>query len=374
MRKGRLNGFTMAARVCATLVTGFFLFTCVQRSGRAEKRAAGKVPVIYCSDLFHPPDDPDDWFDLATAFSIDALDIRGIVLDQGEKQMQRTGRNPIAAMIAITGKKVPSVYGLPKKLKSPSDKGLDQPQTFQEGVKLILGILRKSDRKVTLIAVGSLRDVCAAFNRAPQLFKGKVERLYVVAGHSDGGNEYNVKLDPHAYVGVMRSGLPIYWLPCFGREPFVSKWAFKQGELLESWALEVQNYFAYGLMKVDYTKVDAVLALYKPIPEEVKKKVWAMGRSMWSTASFIDASGRTVILADGRWRVIPRRDAKKRNPVFRFVRAKVTISDKGITRFEDIDLESSQPNMHIFRFEGTHNEYNKAMKQSLEGLLKNLGR
>ena len=28
------------------------------------------VPVIYCTDLFHPHDDPDDHFDLATLFAL----------------------------------------------------------------------------------------------------------------------------------------------------------------------------------------------------------------------------------------------------------------------------------------------------------------
>lgn len=373
MCRKRLSGLAVAWRISVVLGVGI-LFTSLLSSAGVAEQESRRVPLIYCSDLFHPPDDPDDWFDLATAFSIDEFDIRGIVLDQGEKQMQRTGRIPIEQMMAITGKKVQSVYGLSKKLKSPSDKALDQPQEFQKGAKLIISVLQESDKKVTLIAVGSLRDVCAAFNRAPRLLKAKVERLYVVAGHSDGGNEYNVGLDPHAYVGVMRSGLPIYWLPCFGREPFVSKWGFRQGDLLGSWSLRIQNYFAYGLMKADPTKVDPILALFKPIPEEVKKKAWGMRRSMWSTPAFIDGAGRKMVVLDGRWRALPGKHVRQRNRAFGFVPAKVTVNDKGITRFDDIDLNSSEPNMLVFRFEGTLDDYNKAMRQSLEGLLKEFGR
>jgi len=360
--------------MCAVLGMGLFLFACPPGAGGADEGPGGKVPLIYCSDLFHPPDDPDDWFDLATVFSIDEFDIRGIVLDQGGKQLQRPGRIPIEQMEAITGKKVRFALGLPDKLKSPSDKGLDQPERFQEGVKLIISALQKSDGKVRLIAVGSLRDVCAAFNRAPRLLKAKVERLYMCAGHSDGGNEYNVGLDPHAYVGAMRSGLPMYWLPCFGRKPFVSKWGFRQGELLDSWSLKMQNYFAYGLMRVDPGKVDPVSALDKPIPEDVNKKVWAMGRAMWSTPACIDAAGRTMVLTEEGWRALPGRGSKAGNRVFRFVPAKVRVSDNALTRFEDIDVSSPEPNMHVFRFEGTLDGYNEAMKESLEGLLKNLGR
>ncbi len=364
----------MAAGIGVGVVMALVVFTCWLSCGRAEEGAGVRVPLIYCSDLFHPPDDPDDWFDLATVFSMEEFDIRGIVLDQGEKQLRKPGRIPIEQMAAITGKRVPFALGLSNRLKSPSDKGLDEPERFQEGVKLIVSALKESDRKVTLIAVGSLQDVCAAFNRSPELLKAKVERLYVVAGHSDGGDEYNVGLDPHAYVGVMRSGLPIYWLPCFGRAPFVSKWEFKQGDLLDSLSVRMQNYFVYGLRRVDPAKADPVAALGIPIPEEVKKEVWAMGRAMWSTASFIHAAGRTMEVRNGRRRTIPRRSGKEGNPVFRFVPAKVTVSDKGVTRFEDIDVNSSEPNMRLFRFEATRNEYNEAMKRSLEGLLRDLCR
>jgi len=369
-------GSTARARcICGAFVTTVCIWVCLSPSGTAAQPRAGRVPLVYCTDLFHPPDDPDDWFDLATVFSIEEFDIRGIVLDQGEKQMKRTGRIPVEQMMVITGKKkVVSVYGLPRKLKSPEDKGLDQPQELQVGVELILNVLRRSDKKVTTIAVGSLRDVCAAFNREPGLLREKVGRLYVVAGHSDGGKEYNVQLDPHAYVGVMRSGLPVCWLPCFGREPYVSRWQFRQGEVLDKCSLQVQNYFAYGLTKADPAKVDAILALYKPIPTEEKAKVWAMNRAMWSTAAFVDAAGRTMVMKGGQWRAVPREGGKARNPVFGFVPAKVTVSDKGISRFADIEINSTEANMRIFRFEGTFGDYNKAMEQAFEGLLKRLGR
>jgi hypothetical protein len=325
--------------------------------------------------LFHPPDDPDDWFDLATLFAIGELDIRGIVLDQGEKQRERSGRIPIEQMMAITGRKgIVSVYGLPRKLQSPSDKGLDQPQEFQAGVELILSVLRKSDRKVTLIAVGSMRDVCAAYNREPGLLKSRVERLYVVAGHSDGGEEYNVKLDPHAYVGVMRSGLPIYWMPCFGKEPYLCRWQFRQGDVLDNCPLEVQNYFVYGLTRADPKKVDAILALDKPIAAELKQRIWAMDRAMWSTAAFIDAAGLAAVMKDGQWRIVPAEEVREAKPAFRFVPATLTVKDDGATRFEQLDANSANQVMQIFQFQGTASDYSRAMSDSLTGLLEGFAR
>jgi hypothetical protein len=37
--------------------------------------AAGEVPILYSSDLYHPHEDPDDHFDLATLFSLNTVEI-----------------------------------------------------------------------------------------------------------------------------------------------------------------------------------------------------------------------------------------------------------------------------------------------------------
>ncbi|NLF07816.1 MAG: hypothetical protein GX594_07525, partial [Pirellulaceae bacterium] len=44
-----------------------------------------KIPIIHSTDLFHPHDDPDDHYDLATLFALDEFDIKGIVLDSGRQ-------------------------------------------------------------------------------------------------------------------------------------------------------------------------------------------------------------------------------------------------------------------------------------------------
>lgn len=372
---GPLEKNVRAKAIFAAFLTMCSAFAAVTSSEAAAKPKADKTPLIYCTDLFHPPDDPDDWFDLATLFAIGKFDIRGIILDQGDKQKQRSGRIPIEQMMSITAKKTfPSVYGLPRKLQSPSDKALDQPQDLQVGVELILSVLKKSDKKVTLIAVGSLRDVCAAYNREPELLKEKVERLYVVAGHSDGGEEYNVKLDPHAYVGVMRSGLPLYWLPCFGREPHVCRWQFTQGEVLENCPLEVHNYFVYGLTRADPKTRDAILALGEPIAQDVKQKIWAMDRAMWSTAAFIHAAGLAVVKMEGQWRLVAAEEMGQAKPAFRFVPRRVAVNEEGVTRLNGDGSRATGKVMQVFQFEGTENDYNAAMRDSLTRLLEGLAR
>ena len=125
------------------LVTGIIwtVFGCGLMIVNAAE-ATRSVPVIYCTDLFHPHEDPDDHFDLATLYAMPELDIKGVVLDQGRKQLERPGRIPVAQMNKLTGRNVTAVIGLADPLKNPDDRALDQPAQFQGAVELIVQTLR----------------------------------------------------------------------------------------------------------------------------------------------------------------------------------------------------------------------------------------
>ena len=169
----------------------------------AVSGAEGGVPVIYCTDLFHPHDDPDDHFDLATLYAMSELDIKAIVLDQGRKQLERPGRIPVSQLNKITGRNVPAMIGLATPLKSPGDMALDQPPEFQRGVELIVQTLRASPKRVCIATLGSVRDVVSAYNREPRLFQTNVAMVLSFIGEASDAKlrEYNVTLDPQAYIG-----------------------------------------------------------------------------------------------------------------------------------------------------------------------------
>ena len=57
-----------------------------------DAAAEAKIPLLHSTDLLHPHDDPDDHYDLATVFAMPEFDLRGVVLDLGERQAQRPGR------------------------------------------------------------------------------------------------------------------------------------------------------------------------------------------------------------------------------------------------------------------------------------------
>jgi len=289
---------SFSLRVC--FPTALFILAVPAHSPGAapETKAGARVPVIYCTDLFHPHVDPDDHFDLTTLYALPGVDVRGIVLDQGEKQLQRPGRIPVSQLNHLTGRTVPVAIGLANRLKSPSDPGLDQPEPFQAGVRLILDTLRRSEAPVALIAVGSVRDVVAAFNREPDLLRRKVSRVLCFIGEAskEDFQEYNVGLDPQAFVGLMRSGLPVEWVPCFDgglwqNRGHASFWKAKHEDLLRRAPPELVQFFIYAL---EHEKADPVAFLRQPVDAARKAKLFAGERNLWCTAIFASVAGRTV--------------------------------------------------------------------------------
>lgn len=301
-----------------------------------------RVPVIYCTDLFHPHDDPDDHFDLATLYAMPEIEIKGVVLDQGKKQLQKPGRIPISQLNRISGRNVPAVIGLSEPLKSPEDKALEQPAEFQKGVALILATLRNSTEPVRIAAVGSMRDVVAAFNREPELFRTKVAMILAFIGEASDPKfrEYNVELDPQAYIRLMRSGLPVYWVPCFDgglwqNKGHASFCRAKQGDLLQKAVPEVLQYFIYAL---NQEKSEPLAFLSSPVDENRRTRLFAEQRNLWCTAVLGVMSGRNIVF-DGSTYIsaLPARAQDSKpftgNEIFGFGEIELTISDTAVVQY-----------------------------------------
>ena len=337
------------------------------------------VPVIYCTDLFHPHDDPDDHFDLAALYAMPELDIRGIVLDQGRKQLERPGRIPVSQMNRLTGRAVPAVIGLATPLKSPDDQGLDQPAEFQQGAEFIVRTLRASATPVCLAALGSLRDVVAAFNREPRLFRTNVAMVLAFIGEASDAKftEYNVGLDPQAFVGLMRSGLPVYWVPCFDgglwqNRGHASFWRASHRALLGQAAPEVIQYFIYALEK---ESADPLAFLSRPVEPERQARLFAGTRNLWCAAVLGVMSGREVVQLDGKWIAAPPASRKAatgagRQPLFGFSQVELSVSDAGVVSY------GQGPGSHpVKRFEVRDPaQYEPGMVEATARLLSTLGR
>ena len=345
----------------------------------APAEAGRTVPIIYCTDLFHPHDDPDDHFDLATLYAMPELDIRGIVLDQGRKQLRRPGNIPVSQMNHITGRHVPTVIGLATPLKSPDDRGLDQPAEFQRGVELIIQTLRASARPVCIATLGSVRDVVAALNREPELFRTNVAMVLAFIGEASDAKfqEYNVTIDSQAFVGLMRSGLPVYWVPCFDggswqNRGHASFWHASHRALLGQATPEVIQYFIYALEK---EMSEPLGFLSRPVDPERQARLFAGTRNLWCAAVLGVMSGREVILDGSKWTsVLPESSQAAtgagRKPLFEFSEVEVSVSDTGVVSYGKV------PGSHkVKRFEVREPaQYEQGMVEATAGLLAPLGR
>jgi len=331
------------------------LIFCVNSIYAAEVDHEKKVPIIYCTDLFHPHDDPDDHFDIACLYAIEEVEIKAIILDQGQKQQQKPGSIPVSQLNHITGRNIPYASGLSDKLQSPGDKGLSQAKEYQDGVELILSTLKTSEEPITIIAVGSLRDVAAGYNRSPDLFKTKVNKLFIFIGEASkkGHVEYNVGLDKNAYLRIMNSGLPVYWIPCFdggvwqnhGR---ASYWKASHKDLLGRVSDKVMNYFIYALLRKN--EKDPIRYLEHEVNEDDKNKVLSMNRNLWCTAIFAHIAGRRFVQRGNKFISIPKSASySKEQEVkpFRFDEVSVFVNEQANVSYEQTGRANKIRQFHV---------------------------
>jgi len=370
--------------------TGIIILSCVIYSCKRSSMAERRIPMIYSTDLFQPPEDPDDHYDLAMLFSLKEVEIKAMIFDlaTSHRQPQEVGKSALEQLGKITGQTLPPwKIGLRNLLRSPDDKALDQPEEFQGGVELILSTLEQSTEPVVMFLVGSCRDFIVAFNRNPDLLRQKVKAVYVNAGNGAKCNqtEWNVELDPNAYVGLMSCGLPIYWCPCFtdvyrlctpaevsSGKAFCTYFVVpNQAELLTSTSTGVKNFFAYALNKLKEDPLSYLDKEPQPLPETP--------RNMWCTGPFLHAAGRNIYQSkDNRWISCRPENAEKYGvdgsavEVFRFEPITLAWKDEDgelIPEFHDA-TDTGSATIQIFRY--THPDYNEIMTSVLKDILEAL--
>ncbi|GHV68500.1 hypothetical protein FACS1894199_15820 [Bacteroidia bacterium] len=376
-------------------VLPFLLIVCFTYSC-AEKQETKRIPIIYSSDLFNPPADPDDHYDLATLFMMQEFDVKAFIFDVSNHtriadEFSRTpdefGRVPLEQIAAITGRPIPPYsIGLNQPLNSPDGQAKEQVAQFQGGVDLILKSLRESDEKVLMFLVGSCTDFAAAYNRDPELLRQKVSAMYISAGNGPSGkqDECNAGLDPNAYICLLKSRLPIYWCPCIPNGPY--RQATKedvlakndntyntcftipnQAECLKNVSARLHNFFHYAFTA---SKEDPIPYLNRTPEELTTKEKW-----IWSTPAFFHAAGRKIYagLNGGYFACSPQ------------VAQKLGISDKEVEVYAFAPIQLSQTELeaqeHIIQgnlnvkestvkvFQYIHPDYNEIMESALSNIL-----
>jgi inosine-uridine nucleoside N-ribohydrolase len=305
-----ISGFGTMWMICFA----FLLLLTMPGNGGAQEAA---TPLIYSTDLYYDIQDIDDHFDAAVLLKSPEVDLKGIVLDN--HYYPSDGEKVLTKLMDLTGRKVPVVKGLGLfELRSFQDKGLYVDG--QECPELILKTLRESSAKVAVIAVGSMTDLAAAYLRDPDLWARKVSNVYVVAGSADSPmQDYNVKLDPKAFVVIMRSRLPIIWVPVDS-----SMWYFPAQRMLVPEKNQLSHFLLQELLYW-YLRND-----WKANTHKDRYDYFDLGRWMWSTPAFVQ--------------VVRHPQASE---MFDLVPAKVEFDDLGVMK--SIQLGVAESNLHVVK-------------------------
>jgi len=205
-------------------------------------------PIVVITDCYHPYQDPGDNLDLIQGFALSDVKLLGIVLGitdafrkdtadhptlwKDPRGPREAGTIPVQQLNYIFNRDVPFAVGPMTLMKSELDEMRDSPGFEQQGVNLLLHILRKSTEPIDVLSFGSARVLAVAFNREPDLLKEKIKRIHLSAGTASNnyelgndkganmipGGEWNVALDVYAFTRILKSGLPIALYPCAGKD------------------------------------------------------------------------------------------------------------------------------------------------------------
>lgn len=347
-------------------------------AGAAE--AGGPAKLIHCTDLYHPHNDPDDHWDLATVYALaktGRVELLGVVLDYSreEKRFGDPAVCAVAQMNHITGIAVPAVVGSSQPYKPGIAAGGALAAANLGAARFLIDTLRQSPEKVFISIVGSSRDVAIAGELAPEVFREKCRGIYLNAGTgttdpAKGANEeWNVRLGSASYRRIFEMPCPVYWLPCFEQMRFDdgggqrvstygSFWRFRQGDVLPVLSKPVQNFFLYALTRSDDLRW--LRYLDREVDTTRLEQFGRQTRNMWCTAGFFHMCGLSVA-ASGEIESLPD------GAVYSFQPVSIQLNDKGVGKWQ----KEPGANRWIIEIEDTK-AYAGAMAKALASVLSKL--
>jgi inosine-uridine nucleoside N-ribohydrolase len=181
---------------------------------------AQSQPVIIDTDV---GDDVDDAFAISLALASPELHLLGITSAWGDTQLRA---RMIDRMLCETGRtEVTVAAGVPTKSTAVftqaawAKAGIDR--THSDGVAFLLDQIKAHPGEITLLALGPLTNIGAAIDREPATFR-KLKRVVLMGGAVHRGYgppgtapepEYNIARDPASAQKLLRSGVPLVFLP-----------------------------------------------------------------------------------------------------------------------------------------------------------------
>jgi hypothetical protein len=326
-----------------------------------------KPTVIHMTDLYHPHNDPDDHWNVAMEFALHYkgdINLAGICFDGKHPDYGDPAIGAVAQMNYIVNDAVPMGIGLAEPLKDETNfrKILKQPPNG--AVKLILNTLETSREPVYIHVCGSCRDIAVAGALRPDLFKRNCGGIYLNAGSSKPMTrlDWNVWLEPYAYIQIFKIPCKIYWMPCLNVMPEFEEssdssfFNMPQKEVLPYLSDNVKKYFLYMFDKVE--KESYLEYLLKPLDKERLEHFAVQDRQMYCPAGFFHAAGYGV---NTEGQLLPKNDPRS---VFRFVPVEPDIDSDAMLRSYKICSKSN-----IYLLEHSMSVYAPAMTKAMKELL-----
>jgi len=348
-----------------------------------------KVPVVDCTDLYHPHQDVGDNFDIVAAYALPEVDLKAVVLDVTDRYRQAfadhpnpdyrdptgprdPGFIPVLQLNYLFGRNVPCGVTPFKAMKSPGDKMLDAPPFQQQGVELLLRTLRESGEKVEVLLFGSARTAAVAYNREPELLRTKVRRVHLCAGASSPNFlEWNVMLDPHAFVCLLRSDLPVAIYPCatkdgpFAYGPHNSFWKLPDLKFIARMDPRLQAYLAFAFTRS--TRMDFLRAVEAAPSPRVLDGFLGRPHNVWETAVWTQVADRRIVRrADGAFRLVPASEVLPSDKLLpnELRPCRVKVRDDGMFTFE----LTGGPTSFLIYDRGDPAENERALRDALPAL------
>jgi len=343
--------------------------------GRSPARVKPR-PIIDCTDLYHPAQDPGDNFDIVAAYALPEVDLRAVVLDVTERYRNDFARDPgvipLTQLNMVFDRNVPCGVTPFAAMASAYDRMLDAPGFQQTGVELLLDTLRISAEPVDILSFGSARAVAVAYNREPDLMLERVRLVHLCAGTSEPGfMEWNVDLDRCAFIRVLRSRLPVAIYPCATKEgpfaygPHNCFYLLENLGFIRDMAPRLRQYLIYAF--TSSTRPDFLRFLDEETPEEVLREVCARRHNVWETCVWAQVADRRIARrADGTHRLMPASEVTARDTVLpnELRPCKVRVDHNAVMAWEPTD----DPTRFFMYDRGNPHENERALREALPEL------
>ena len=338
--------------------------------------------VLLTTDLYHPHNDPNDHWNLATLFALHKagqIDLAGVLCDEDKPDRKRWSDNfgdpsieSIAQLNYLTASFVPVGIGSHDPIRCDADllRAAENGERVSS-IRLMLSVLESSALPVDIHLTGSCRDVVIAAAMRPDLFRRGRVRVFLNAGTwgPQEPMEYNVSLEPYAFSKVFELPCDVYWAPCFEKlEPYpyhvserANYYEIDQGEFLPELSPGLQNYFLYMF---DHVRTEGWLSYIQGEVRADRLQHWCgVKRQMWSTPGFLLSAG-LACTSDGT--LLP--EGECADPLFAYTPVRVRCAPSGLLEWEDAAADTGVAMFRLYDKE----RYVRAMTKLVLELLKTI--